>query len=212
MKIRKIGHCCLIIETKGKKIMTDPGSFTVEGQGKENNIDLILITHEHGDHFHIESIKKILEKNPNAKIITNSGVGKLLDSEGIKYEVLKNKIATEVFGVEFEAHDCRHEEIFEDLGQVENTGYFIDKRLFYPGDAFYNPGSPIEILALPVAGPWCRVRNFVRYALEIKPKVCFPVHDGMLAVLKTAYWVPEKVLPEHDIIFKILEGGREEEF
>ncbi len=28
MKIKKIGHCCLIIETKGVRIMTDPGTFT----------------------------------------------------------------------------------------------------------------------------------------------------------------------------------------
>jgi L-ascorbate metabolism protein UlaG (beta-lactamase superfamily) len=38
MKIKKIGHCCLVIETNGKRIMTDPGSFTIEEQGKERLI------------------------------------------------------------------------------------------------------------------------------------------------------------------------------
>ena len=59
MKIKKLGHCCLVIETNGKRIMTDPGSFT-DKQTEEQNIDLILITHEHSDHFHIESLKKVL--------------------------------------------------------------------------------------------------------------------------------------------------------
>ena len=212
MKIKKLGHCCLIIEENGKRIMTDPGSYTVVEQVQEKNIDLILITHEHGDHLHIESLKEVIKNNPNAKIITNAGVGKLLSEAGIQYEVLENKVATEVLGIELEAHDCKHEEIFEDFGQVENTGFFIGKRLFYPGDAFYNPDKPIEILALPVAGPWSRIRDFMKYVLEVKPKACFPVHDGMLVAFGIFYLLPNTILPKFNIIFKTLEGGKIEEF
>ena len=71
--------------------------------------------------------KKVVINNPSAIVITNDGVGKLLSEAGIKYEVLENKIAKEIFGIELEAHDCRHEEIFEEIGQVQNTGFFIDK-------------------------------------------------------------------------------------
>ncbi len=193
--------------------MTDPGSYTVEEQAQEKNIDLVLITHEHPDHFHVESLKEIIKNNPNVKIITNDGVGKLLDGAGISYEVLENKIAKEILGIELEAHDCRHEEIFEELGQVKNTGFFIGKRLFYPGDAFYNPGKSVEILAVGVAGPWSRVRDFMKYVLEIKPKFCFPVHDGMLRPnFGTAYRVPVMVLPKFNIVFKTFEENKEEEF
>ena len=211
MKIKKIGHCCLIIETNDKKIMTDPGSYTVEEQVKELNIDLILITHEHGDHLHVESLKKILVNNPNAKIITNNGVGKLLGEAGIEYEVLENKIGKNILGIEIEAHDCKHEEIFEEYGQVQNTGYFIDKRLFYPGDSFYNPKKLVEILALPVAGPWTNIKNPINYALEVKPKICFPVHDGMLNHFGTAHKVPALVLSKFGIIFKTFEDNKEED-
>lgn len=212
MKIKKIGHCCLIIETSGKRIMTDPGFYTVTEQSKTSNIDMVIITHEHGDHLHIESLKEIIKNNPEVKIITNDGVGKLLKQEGIQYQVLENKKMTEILGIELEAHDCKHEEIFEEIGQVQNTGYFIDKRLFYPGDSFYNPNKPVEILALPVAGPWCKVLDFMKYVLEVKPKVCFPVHDGMLTTFShSAHFVPEMILPKFNIIFKILEN-KEEEF
>ncbi len=194
--------------------MTDPGSFTAEEQKKEKDIDVILFTHEHGDHYHLESLKEILKNSPNAKIITNAGVGKLLDEAGIKYEIMPDKTSKEVLsGIELEAHDCKHGEIFEEYGQVPNTGFFIGKRLFYPGDSYYNPGKPVEILALPVAGPWAKVADFMRYALDVKPKVCCPVHDGMLGKYSgLAYWVPEKVLPENGISFKILEKGKTEEF
>lgn len=212
MKITKLGHCCLVIETNGKKIMTDPGSYTVSEQAKELGIDLILITHEHGDHLHVESLKKVLENNPDAKIITNEAVGKILNEAGIQYKALENKIETEIAGVWLEAHDCKHEEIFEDYGQVQNTAFFIDKRLFYPGDAFYNPGKPVEILALPVAGPWSRVRDFMRYVLEVKPKVCFPVHDGMLSEFSSSHFLPKLVLPKMNIVFRTFEKSNTEEF
>lgn len=191
--------------------MTDPGSYTTEEQVKEKNIDLILITHEHGDHLHIESLKKILENNPDVKIITNNGVGKLLTEAGIKYEVLKDKNSQEVLGIEFEAHDCKHEEIFEEYGQVQNTGFFIDKRLFYPGDAFYNPEKPVDILALPVAGPWTRIKDFMKYALDVKPKFCFPVHDGGLKSTELTYKIA-KILIKSDIVFKTFEENNEQEF
>ena len=212
MNIRKLGHCCLIIEANGRKVMTDPGSYTVEVQVKESNIDLILITHEHGDHLHVESLKKVLANNPDAKVITNDGVGKLLKEGGIGYEVLEDKEVKKIFDVELEAHNCKHEEIFEDFGQVQNTGYFIGKRLFYPGDSFYNPGKSVEILALPVAGPWARVKDATKYALEIKPKICFPVHDGMLNSFGASHKVPELFLTKAGITFKNFEERKEEEF
>ena len=116
MKIRKLGHCCLVIEENGKKVMTDPGSWTINEQVKELNIDIILITHEHSDHFHLESLKIILINNPNAIVITNKGVGKLLDGVGIRYLVLEDKKSKEFMGIEIEAHDCKHEEIYKEMG------------------------------------------------------------------------------------------------
>ena len=213
MKIKKLGHCCLVIDINGKRIMTDPGSYTINEQESEKNLDLIIITHDHPDHLHIDSLEKVLFNNPSVKIITNKSVGKILSEKKISFEVLEDKISKEILGVELEAHDCKHEEIFEEFGQVENTGFFIDKRLFYPGDAFYNPGKPVGILALPVAGPWSRVRDFMRYVLEVKPKICFPVHDGMLDPnFGTCHRVPAAVLPKHGIEFRNFEENNEEEF
>lgn len=212
MKIKKLGHCCLIIETSGKRILTDPGFFTAKEQAKEKNIDIVMITHEHSDHLHVESLKEIIKNNPSVKIITNDSVGKLLKEAGIKYEVLENKVATRVLDIELEAHDCKHEEIFKEFGQVQNTAYFIGERLFYPGDSFYNPGKPVEILALPVAGPWARIKDATQYALEISPKICFPVHDGMLSYFGGSHKIPDQFLTKSGVIFKDFEQKNEEEF
>lgn len=213
MKIKKIGHCCLFIQTEKLNILTDPGAFSVE-QNEISGIDIILITHEHADHLHTDSLKVILGNNPNAKVITNSGVGKVLDELDIKYEILEGKDTSEIEGLLLEAFDCKHEEIFDEIGQVQNTGYFIDNKLFYPGDAYCNPNKPVDTLALPVAGPWCKISDTIRYALEVKPKKAFPVHDGMLQGDKIggSHAIPNKVLNDNGIEFTPMINGDEKEF
>lgn len=113
-----------------------------------------------------------------------------------------------------QACDAKHEEIFEEIGQVQNTGFMIDRKFFYPGDAYANPGVPVPILALPVAGPWCKIVDAVRYALSIKPQKVFPVHDGMLEPSRIggAHAVPEQVLTKHGIEFVRMRAGDKEEF
>jgi L-ascorbate metabolism protein UlaG (beta-lactamase superfamily) len=212
MKITKIGHCCLLIEVDGKRIMTDPGSFTVADHILEN-IDIVLITHEHGDHLHVDSLKEILLKNPKLKIITNSAVGKILEEAGIAYEKVEGQADLSIDGIYFEACDAKHVEIFEDYGQVQNTGYFITERLFYPGDAYADPQKAVEILALPVAGPWCRVADVINYAKTIAPKKAFPVHDGLLndAGIEIQHRVVQTHLEAAGIDFLSLRSGEETE-
>ncbi len=211
MNITKLGHCCLLIEEKGLRILTDPGTYsTVDDNIKD--IDIILITHEHADHIHIPALKKIIENNPDTRIITNQGVSKLLEPEGIKYELVEDGQNLNINGLSLEAMEGKHEEIYEDFGMVQNTGFFIDNKLFYPGDSFHEPGKPVDVLAMPVAGPWCKIADAVRYALKVKPRIAFPVHDGALKVMGGNHKVPSRILPKHNIEFKILEEGKEETF
>ncbi len=212
MKIKKLGHCCFVVDVNGKRVMTDPGSYSYL-QNEEKGVDLIVITHEHPDHLHIESLKKVLENNPNIKIVTNSSVGKLLADAGITFELLEEGGSGEYDGVHLEAHGKIHEEIYKEFGRVQNTGYFIGHDLFYPGDAFTNPGKPVSVLALPVAGPWMKIKSAIDYALELKPRICFPIHDGMIEIDKPGpiYMLPTKILTENNIEFKKLEIGKEEE-
>lgn len=182
MKITKLGHCCLVLDINGKKILTDPGNFTTS-QDSMTDIDIVLITHEHGDHFHIDSVKKILANNPTATVVTNSAVTALIQKEGIASEgvVVGDGQMSEVKGIKIEGFGKDHALVYPpNMGLVENTGYMVDGKFYFPGDNFHQPGKPVDVLALPVAGPWMKVSEAVDFAKAIGARVAFGVHDGMI--------------------------------
>ncbi len=222
----------MVIEIGGKTILTDPGSFSNE-QDALTGIDAVVITHEHGDHFHAASVQAIVKNNPAAMVIANTAVGKLLDGLGIAHTVVDGRGTTTVgtgdSAVAIEAFDCRHEEIFEEIGQVQHTAYLIGAgradiaggNVLLPGDAYCDPGTAaggagikIDVLALPVAGPWCRLPDALRYAIKVKPRAAFPIHDAMLR--KDAggflYQMTDRILKEKGIEFTAMHDGNEAEF
>ncbi len=210
MRITKLGHCCLLIETKGKRILTDPGSYTVEAHSKLENIDYVLFTHEHQDHYHIESLKILIEKNPQAIIYTNTSVSELLDKEEIKHILINNNESVSLGDVPVVGIGEKHAMMHSLVPLSENIGFFIDNRLWYPGDNFTNPERAVEILALPVSGPWMKIGEAIDYALILKPKIVFPVHDGTR--FGSAHALPLKILPIQGIEFVPMAEGDSKEF
>jgi len=86
--------------------------------------------------------------------------------------------------------------------------------LFYPGDAYTEPGKDVEILALPVAGPWCKSADAIAYAIKIKPKKAFPVHDWLLNEdgIALTHGLFESQLKNNDIEFVRLQNDETKEF
>ncbi len=212
MHIKKLKHCCLVIDLKGKdgkskRILVDPGSYSVEEHDKVKHADIVLITHEHADHFHIESLKALIKRAPDATIITDIGVGAILAKEGIEHRVMEHGNAIDLKGVHIEAYGKDHAFLHESLPLMSNIGFFIENKFFFPGDAFTDPKKPIDVLALPVAGPWMKISEAVNYALKVKPRVAFPVHDGV--AFSSAHRIPEMVLGKNGIEFVKLEEGGE---
>ncbi len=179
MNITKFGHCCLLLDINGTKIVTDPGSFTT-AQNELHEINIILITHEHQDHFHVESVKQMLENNPGATVVTNSAVGALLEKERIASTCVGDGQRAEINGITIEGFGKDHAPIYGEMGQCENTAYMVAEKFYFPGDNFHVCGKPVEVLALPVSGPWMKMGDAIDFAKQVNATKAFGVHDGMI--------------------------------
>ncbi len=160
--------------------MTDPGIYTIDPVKEVQNIDIILITHEHADHFHVESIREVLKNNSRAVVVSNSAVAALLAEKGIACQVVGDGQSTEIAGITMEGFGKDHAPIYGTIGLVENTGYLVANKFYFAGDSFYIPNKAVDVLALPLAGPWLKLSEVIDFAKKIKARIAFPVHDGML--------------------------------
>lgn len=208
MTITKFGHCCLLLEIRDKRILVDPGRFS-DQQNSLTGIDIILITHEHADHFHTESVQTILNNNPSATIITNKSVATLLSKLGLSAHILEGTAKATVRDILLQAYDGEHVEIVGTFGLVQNTGYLIEDSFFFAGDAYTVPKESVDILALPVAGPWCKISDAISFAKAVGPRVTFPVHDATLSEVGKMVTYPhcERELQADNISFVVLDSG-----
>jgi len=202
-----------------RRILLDPGFYSVEKHIKVNKIDIVLITHEHADHFHIESLKELLRNHPDVEIVTNDTVGVILSKEGIKHHIMEHGDVIDMKGVHIEAYGKDHALMHKSIALVSNIGFLIEEKVadrsesnnisqkfFFPGDAFTPIDKEVDVLALPVSGPWMKISEAIDYALQLKPKKAFPVHDAIR--FGSAHTLPEKILGINGIEFiKLEEGG-----
>lgn len=203
MRITTYGHCCLLIETEHTRILTDPGTFSPDCSTL-TDIDIVLITHEHQDHLHVESLEQVRKQNPTAHVICNESVGQILSAKDIEHTVVEHLQELHIAHTSLKAYEGEHVEIFDTYGLVQNTGFLIAGTLFYPGDAYTIPAEAVDTLAVPVAGPWCKVSDAIRYALAVQPRLAFPVHDGLLNAAGKQVTYPHyaRELAAHDIEFR----------
>ncbi len=209
MRITKFGHCCLLVQERNATILIDPGSYS--NPPVETTLDAILISHQHTDHMDIALLKKIMNQNPNCPIYTCHDVASILAKEGISTQILQEGQIVTIKNAAIKIIGKEHAIIYQ-KSPCMNHGFLISNRFFFPGDALTFLQQPVEILALPVAGPWLTLADAINYCLKLKPKIAFPVHDGILKKPGTSNTIPKEVLPTHGTQWIIPEDGKEMEF
>lgn len=179
MKITKYGHACLLVEEGEARVLIDPGKWNPLPDAE--NVDVVLITHEHQDHVDVEQLKAIMATNPEACVVTHEGVGEaVLNPANIAYAPIEEGGRIDIKGVPIESFGHDHAPLYGDVSPCRNTGYLIGEKLFVPGDALHDvPGKTVEFLALPTGGPWMKLAEAVDYVKQVKPKVAFPIHDAV---------------------------------
>ncbi|HNS05237.1 MAG TPA: MBL fold metallo-hydrolase [Candidatus Saccharicenans sp.] len=184
LKITFIGHSSLILTFGDKVIHVDP--VTSEGNYKElPQADLILITHDHYDHFDPAALK-ILKKDTTIIVGPASCQSKVQD-----LKVMKNGDRLNLLGLDIEAvpaynlvHKRPDGQPFHPRGA--GNGYVItfgDKRVYIAGDTENIPEMKnlknIDLAFLPMNLPYTMTPEMVAEAARwIKPGILYPYHYG----------------------------------
>jgi len=106
----------------------------------------------------------------------------------------------------------RHALINEALPRVGNLGVVLrakgEPSLFHPGDAYDGEPGQIDILALPLSAPWAASRDTIAFAQRISPRLCVPIHDGLLnAIGRQLYLSHVKSFGPEGMQVRDLSGG-----
>ena len=184
LKITFIGHASLIFTFNGKVIHVDPVSEQAD-YSKLPKADIILITHEHSDHFDLSAIK-ILRTNQTKLVLTETCARKI--SAGM---VMKNGDVQIIQGIKFEAIPAYNIIHQRDNGQPFHpegvgNGYimtFGDKRVYVAGDTENIPEMKtlqgIDVAFLPMNLPYTMTPEMVADAAKLfRPKILYPYHYG----------------------------------
>ncbi|UCB45466.1 MAG: MBL fold metallo-hydrolase [Spirochaetota bacterium] len=184
LKITFIGHGTLMLRFKDKIIHVDPVGRYAD-YSLLPKADIILVTHEHGDHLDTKAIQKILTEK--TEIIFTEKCMKKVDS-GI---IMKNGDVKIVHGLKIEAvpaynivHMRSEGKPFHPKG--EGNGYIItfgDKRIYIAGDTENTPEMKglknIDISFLPMNLPYTMTPEMVSDAAKaFRPKILYPYHYG----------------------------------
>ncbi len=188
LKITFIGRSALIFYFENKVIHVDPIMQKAD-YSKLPGADLILITHEHHDHFDLNAIEAI--SGPQTDIVCPARCAENLPG----CRILNNDESTEIHGFFIKAIpaynivNMRHGNTpFHPKGH--GNGYittFGDLRVYIAGDTENIPEMKIlkniDIAFLPMNMPVTMSPEMVEDAVRaIKPKVFYPYHYGDTAM------------------------------
>jgi len=178
MRLTKLEHACLIVEKDGRKLVVDPGSFTTPLIDL-HDVDAVVVTHEHADHWTPDQLTHLLATNPGATVHGPAGVAAAAD--GFDVHVVAEGDTIEVGPFTLAFFGSRHAVIHDSIPVIDNVGVLVDGTLFYPGDQFTVPPVPVDVLATPVGAPWLKVSEVIDYVAAVKPRLAFPTHEQTLS-------------------------------
>lgn len=163
ISITYIANAGFLVEMNGKKIVFD--GFFKDGFGRYDfpdsnlifqmtnsrapfdSIDMIFVSHYHGDHFNSSLITGYLTQNQNTRLVCPEQVNNILQKDNVRYRLIKDQIiivapepnsCESVIYNDFVVTACRLWHGRKENNDIENIGYILkyrDRSIFHSGDA-----------------------------------------------------------------------------
>ena len=211
MKITKFPQSCLLIETKGKKILVDAGNLKYKEDYFDiwNNVDIILITHKHPDHCNTEVLEKL---NNSIKIYSTQEVQDA--NESLNINIIKENDIIKLDDIIIEVVHAIHgyQPLLKGAKEIyENVGYIIDdgqNRLYTTSDTIcFKNDYKADILCIPVTGHGLTMSAFEAslYAKEVGAILTLPIHMDNPAFPPDFKYI-EEMFNKYDVEYEILDN------
>ena len=189
--IHPVHHAGVVLTWNGKRIVADPTSFPPGANSGAADFrgaappDLILITHEHGDHFSVPTLTELAGPN-TILVVPQSVYGMLPAALQAKAKVMKNGDKATYAGVPIEAvveyNTTPARQMFHPKGR--DNGYVLSmggKRIYLAGDTEEAPELKnlpnIDVAFVPMNLPYTMtVDEAAQWVKDFKPKIVYPYH------------------------------------
>ncbi len=178
-KIEWLGHDSFRIKAAGKAIYIDPWKLA-----RGEKADLILVTHDHFDHYSKDDIEKVSKAGTEVFVGSGGGDG--------KKAMPGDKFTAKGFSIEtVRAYNLNK---FRAPGQpfhpkeYNGVGFIMTiegRRIYHAGDTDFIPEmkelGEIDVAMLPVSGTYVMTADEAAEAARvIKPKLAIPMHYGTI--------------------------------
>lgn len=209
MKITKFPQSCLLIETKGKKILIDPGILKYKEEYFDiwNEVDIILITHKHPDHCNTQVLEKINDKIYSSKEVQDA-------NKNLNISVVKENDIIELDDIKIEVVHAIHgyQPLLKGDKEInENIGYIVDNgenRLYTTSDTIcFKNDYKADILCIPVTGHGLTMSAFEAslYAKEVGATLTIPIHMDNPSFPPDFEYIKE-MFNKYEVEYEILEN------
>ena len=180
MELTHLGHAAVLIDTGSTRVLVDPGGFSdVSGI---TDLAAVFITHQHADHVTEQQLATVLAANPDVPVYADPQTAEQFADQAAIQAWSGGDQPAQVGDLTVTPVGAQHAEIHPYIPRISNTGVVFasgDLTLFHPGDALdADPGTSIDILAVPVTAPWSAVKDTIAFVRRIQPRLLVPIHDG----------------------------------
>jgi len=184
MRVTHLGHACLLVELADTRILVDPGSFS-SGFDELRDLDAVVVTHQHADHLDEERLPALLAANRQAAVYADPQSADLLSGTSSDIVVLTEGEDHRVGSARLRPVGRLHAVNHDGVPRCTNVGVVLDADgepvLYHPGDAYDGEPGHVDVLAVPLNAPWCKVAESIAFVRRIAPRQIIPIHDALLS-------------------------------